>query len=62
MVGDTGFIDIKVVEQFFAMASILAGDYTDFIECRYGSGYHISQIAYGCGDYIQRTGLKRIHE
>jgi hypothetical protein len=52
MIGNAGVIYTEVVEQFFAMASILAGDYTDLVECRYGPRYHISEIAYGCGDYI----------
>ena len=52
MIGNAGFIYTKVVEQLFAVASILAGDYTDRVECRYGPRYHIPKIAYGCGDYI----------
>jgi hypothetical protein len=46
-----------MVKQFFAVAAVLAGDYTDRFESFYSAGYHITQIANGCGDYIQRTGL-----
>jgi len=57
VVGDTGLIYTKVVEKFFAVASIFAGNYTDRLESLHCAGYHITQIAYGCGDDIQRTGL-----
>jgi hypothetical protein len=57
VVGHTGLIYTDMVEQFFTMSSIFTGNYTDRLESLHCAGYHITQIAYGCGDDIQRTGL-----
>ena len=57
MISNAWLIYTKMVKQFFAVAAVLAGDYTDRFESFYSAGYHITQIANGCGDYIQRTGL-----
>ena len=52
MISNAGFIYTKMIEQLFTVASVLAGDYTHRLESLHRAGYHVTQMAYGCSDYI----------
>ena len=57
MVSYQGLIYAKMIQQFFAVAGILTGYDSHGLQCLNGARHHITQIANGCGDNVQRTGL-----